>query len=148
MVDSETPGSKTNALAGSSSTSISVSGVTTASPGVVTTWFSLTTAPPVAVTFFFSSIFTVKEPWVTAAGVTLTSPPITMVPVLALTTTFAAGREGSTSMFSKRLTNATFWLGSLGDLTFIDDASKGTATLSPNISFMASEMLRAVLKSP
>ena len=35
MVDNETPGSKTNARAGSSSTSISVSGVTTASPGVV-----------------------------------------------------------------------------------------------------------------
>ena len=62
IVDSDTPGSKTNALAGSSSTSISVSGVTTASPGVVTTWFSLTIAPPVAVTFFFSSIFTVNEP--------------------------------------------------------------------------------------
>ena len=37
IVDSETPGSKTKAFAGSSSTSMSVSGVMTASPGVVTT---------------------------------------------------------------------------------------------------------------
>ena len=108
MVDNDTPGSKTKAFAGSSSTSISVSGVTTASPGVVTTWFSLTIAPPVAVTFFFSSILTVNDPWVTAAGVTLTSPPITIVPVLALTTTLAAGLAGYTSIFSNKLTNATF----------------------------------------
>ena len=52
------------------------------------------------------------EPCVTTAGVTLTSPPITIVPVLALTMTFALGLEGSISIFSSRLTNATFWAGS------------------------------------
>ena len=53
------------------------------------------TAPSAAATAFcwvivgFSSTRTVNEPCVTAAGVTRTSPPITTVPVRALTTTLA-----------------------------------------------------------
>ena len=88
------------------------------------------------------------EPCVTTAGVTLTSPPITIVPVLALTMTFALGLEGSISIFSSKLTNATFWAGSFGDLTFIDDASNGTDTSGPKISFIALDTSKEVLKSP
>ena len=58
--------------------------------------------------------------------------------VLLLTTTFAFGLAGSTSIFSKRLTNETFWAGSSGDLTFMEVASNGTATSGPNISLIFS----------
>ena len=75
------------------------------------------------------------EPCVTTTKIALTSPPITIVPVLALTMTFALGLEGSISIFSSRLTNATFWAGSFGDLTFIEEASNGTDTSGPKIVY-------------
>ena len=88
------------------------------------------------------------EPWVTTAGVTLTSPPITIVPVRAFTMTLALGLEGSTSIFSSKLTKATFCEGSFGDLTLIDEASSGIATSGPKISLIALETSSEVLKSP
>ena len=146
--DREVPVSNTNALAFSSSIPICVScAVVAAVPATVelafciAPWASLTTAVS-------SCMLTVSFPCVTAVGVTLTSPPITIVPVLALTTTLALGLAGSTSIFSSKLTKDTFCAGSSGDLTFIEVASKGTATSGPKISFIFSETILAVLKSP
>ena len=65
------------------------------------------------------------DPCVTTAGVTLTSPPITIVPVLALTITFAFGLAGSISIFSSILTNATFCAESFDYLTLIEEAYRG-----------------------
>ena len=70
-----------------------------------------------------------------------------MVPVRELTITFADGLAGSTSIFSRRLMNDTFCDGSIGALTLIVDASKGTATSGPKTSFTASATRIAVLKS-
>ena len=98
--------------------------------------------------FVSSLTLTVKLPWLTAAGFTLTSPPITIVPVLAFTTTLAIGEAGSTSMFSSKLIKLTFWDGSLGALTDIDVWSSAFATLGPNTLLISSEILLAVVKSP
>ena len=135
------------ARAGSSSMMISVSSLTCASPGATTTpcWFC---AMLLAwVTSLSSLIRTVNDPCVTTEGVTRTSPPMTIVPVRELTITLAAGRAGSTSIFSSRLTKDTFCAGSIGARTLIVEASRGTATSGPNTSFTASATRMAVLKS-
>ena len=78
---------------------------------------------------------------------TRTSPPITIVPLRALTITFAAGRAGSTSMSCKRLTKDTFCPGSDGARTLIDEESSATATAGPKTSLIASATFMEVLKS-
>ena len=95
-----------------------------------------------------SFTFTVKLPWLTAAGVTLTSPPITIVPVLAFTTTLAIGSAGSTFIFSSKLIKLTFWDGSFGARTEIDVWSSAFATLGPKTLLISSAILFAVVKSP
>ena len=69
----------------------------------------------------------------TAPGAAVETPDttITMVPVRALTTTLARGRAGSTSIFSRRLTNETFCAGSIGARTLTVVESSGTATPPP-----------------
>ena len=52
------------------------------------------------------------------------------------------------SIFSSKLTNATFCAGSFGDLTIIDEASKGTDQSGPKISLIAFDTSNEVLKSP
>ena len=87
---------------------MSESCVVTAAPGVVAATPSATARLLVWVTLLFSSTLTVSEPCVTAAGVTRTSPPMTIVPVRAFTTTFADWRSGSISIFSSMEIKATF----------------------------------------
>ena len=67
-------------------------------------------------TWVFSEIVTVSEPWATAAGSTCTLPPITTVPVRALTTTLAGPVPGVSSRFStaaRKLTRAPASTGAL-----------------------------------
>ena len=72
---------------------------------------------------------------------------MTIVPLRALTITFAAGLAGLTSMSCRRLTKETFCPGSDGALTLIDEESSATATAGPKTSLIASATLIDVLKS-
>ena len=78
---SETPASNTKARAGVSVASKVLEGVMVGAAGVATVVVPfVVTFCPLGVTIVFSVIFTVILPWLTAAGVTLTLPPITTVP--------------------------------------------------------------------
>ena len=91
-----------------------------------------------------SWIFTERLPCATAAGDILTSPPITTVPVLELTTTFAFGVTGSKLRFSSKPINETFWEAWVGVLTLIEVESIGVATSGPNVLLIVLAILSLV----
>ena len=144
---SSIPGSKTKALAGCCSTSISVSWAVVAAVPATVAEVPTTVPVPSDNSLVSSWILTDKLPWATAAGEILTSPPITTVPVLELTTTLAFGLTGSKLIFSNKPINETFWDGFLGVCTLIDVESSGMATSGPKVSFIVSAILSAWEKS-
>ena len=108
--DSSTPGSKTNARAGSSSMMISVSSVTTS---LIRRHDSALRVLCNICSWRHLLVFIDPHRQRTMGDnrcVTFTSPPMTMVPVRELTMTLAAGRAGSTLIFSSRLTKDTYFV--------------------------------------